>query len=154
MLRLIEGALEAGCGDHYTAAQRRAVFLTYAETLFIDLVQPLDTFVAESTTGLVGVAQLDCDTARLRALFVAASAQRRGLGRGLLAFVERLAQARGLPRLHGAMSLNAVPFYLAAGYRPCSGSDRLIRSTVVVPVAPMEKRLPPARRGRQLRPSG
>ena len=38
LLRMIESALEAGCRDSYSPAQRRAVFLTYAETLFVDLV--------------------------------------------------------------------------------------------------------------------
>jgi putative acetyltransferase len=143
LLRLIEGALEAGCRDHYRPAQRRAVFLTYAETLFVDLVQPMDTLVAEGSSGIVGLAQLDPAGARLRALFVAAGTQGRGLGRALLACIERLARARRITRIHGAMSLNAVPFYAAAGFQPCEGSDRLIRSGVVVPVAPMAKVLRP-----------
>jgi GNAT superfamily N-acetyltransferase len=146
LLRLIEESLEAGCGDHYSPAQRRAVFLTYAETLFLDLVSSFDTLVAEGPAGIVGMAQLDPPAARLRALFVAGSTQGRGLGRALLACIERLAQARGLTRLHGAMSLNAVPFYARAGYQTCGGTDRLIRSGVVVPVTPMDKQLPPVRR--------
>jgi GNAT superfamily N-acetyltransferase len=146
LLRLIEGALEAGCLDHYSPAQRRAVFLTYAETLFIDLVQPMDTLVAEGPAGLLGMAQLDPSGARLRALFVAAAAQGRGLGRALLACVERLAASRGLSRIHGAMSLNAVPFYVRAGYHPCDGPDRLLRSGVTVPVTPMAKQIIPTDR--------
>jgi GNAT superfamily N-acetyltransferase len=146
LLRLIEGALEAGCQDHYSPAQRRAVFLTYAETLFVDLVQPMDTLVAEGTAGLLGVVQLDPSAARLRALFVAAPAQGRGLGRALLACIERLAASRGLSRIHGAMSLNAVPFYLRAGYGPCDGADRLLRSGVTVPVTPLAKPIIPAER--------
>ena len=104
-----------------------------------------DTLIAEGPAGIVGMAQLDPAAARLRALFVAGSTQGSGLGSALLACIERLGQARGLTRLHGAMSLNAVPFYAQAGYRPCGGTDRLIRSGVVVPVTPMEKTLPPLR---------
>jgi|tagenome__1003787_1003787.scaffolds.fasta_scaffold20553348_2 putative acetyltransferase len=145
ILRLVAAALEAGCREHYSAAQRRAVFLTYAESLFVDLVQPLDTLVAEAPAGIVAMAQLDPASGRLRALFVAAGAQARGVGRALLDCVERLAVARGVSRMHGAMSLNAVPFYAAAGYRPCEGPDRLVRSGVVVPVVSMAKLLgPPA----------
>jgi GNAT superfamily N-acetyltransferase len=143
LLRLIEGALEAGCRAHYSPPQRRAVFLTYAESLFVDLISGVDTMVAEGPGGLVGLAQLDPGPARLRALFVAATEQGHGLGRALLACTERLARARGLTRLHGAMSLNAVPFYARCGYQPCGGTDRLIRSGVVVPVTAMEKPLPP-----------
>jgi GNAT superfamily N-acetyltransferase len=143
LLRLIEGALEAGCREHYGPAQRRAVFLTYAETLFLDLVQPMDTLIAEGPAGIVGVAQLDPAASRLRALFVAAPMQGRGLGAALLACLEGLAAARGVSRLHGAMSLNAVPFYTRAGYHPTEGPDRLLRSGVSVPVTSMAKALPP-----------
>jgi putative acetyltransferase len=150
LLRLVEGALEIGCQAHYGPAQRRAVFLTYAETLFVDLVQGVDTLVAVGAGGIVGMAQLDPAAARLRALFVAGAMQGRGLGRALLACVERLAEARGLSHLQGAMSLNAVPFYARAGYQPCSGADRLVRSGVVVPVMPMSKQLVPVERDRLL----
>jgi putative acetyltransferase len=150
LLRLIQSALEAGCREAYSAEQRRAVFLTYAETLFVDLVQPLDTLVAENASGLVGMAQLDPAASRLRALFVDAPMQGRGLGKALLACVERIAEARGVDRLHGAMSLNAVPFYAVAGFRACSGPDKLVRSGVTVPVAPMDKALRPT--GRKRRP--
>jgi GNAT superfamily N-acetyltransferase len=109
LLRLIEGALEVGCQDHYGPAQRRAVFLTYAETLFVDLVQPMDTLVAEGPAGLLALAQLDPAAARLRALFVAAPAQGRGLGGALLACIERLAASRGLSRVQGSIYLNPLP---------------------------------------------
>jgi GNAT superfamily N-acetyltransferase len=150
LLRLIQAALDEGCREAYSPDQRRAVFLTYAETLFVDLVQPLDTLVAENASGLVGMAQLDPAASRLRALFVDGPMQGRGLGKVLLDCVERIAEARGVARLHGAMSLNAVPFYTSNGYRPCSGADRLVRSGVTVPVAPMEKALRPG--GRKRRP--
>jgi GNAT superfamily N-acetyltransferase len=141
LLRLIEGAVEVGCRGHYSAAQRRAVFLTYAENIFIDLVQPVDTLVAEAQGGLLGLAQLDAACARLRGLFVAGGVQGMGIGRALLGAVESIARARGLSVIQGAMSLNATSFYTKAGFRPCSGSDHLIRGGVVVPVVPMEKRL-------------
>jgi N-acetylglutamate synthase-like GNAT family acetyltransferase len=104
MLRLIEEAVEHGCREHYGPAQRRAVFLTYAETLFVDVVQPFDTILAERDGHILGMAQLDPSAGRLRALFVAAGLQGRGLGRFLLAAVERLARAHRLRKLEGAMS--------------------------------------------------
>jgi GNAT superfamily N-acetyltransferase len=148
VLRLIEGALEAGCREHYSPPQRRAVLLTYVESMFVDLISGVETLVAESPSGIIGVAQLDPGPSRLRALFVAATEQGQGLGRALLACTERIARARGVTRLHGAMSSNAVPFYAHCGYEPCGGTDRLIRSGVVVPVTSMEKQLAPLlRRG-------
>jgi hypothetical protein len=59
----------------------------------------------------------------------------------LLSEVERRALRRGATRLHGAMSLNAVPFYSRAGFRPCDGPEQLLASGVWVPVLRMEKKL-------------
>jgi GNAT superfamily N-acetyltransferase len=141
VLRLIERAIERGCGDHYSAAQRRAVFLGYAQTLFLEVMMPFDTVVAEVAGRIVGAAQLDLSDGRLRALFVESGNQGHGHGRELLAWVERRARARRLPRLHGAMSLNAVPFYAHAGFQPCSGNRLLTHGRENVPVLPMEKKL-------------
>src|SRR3954462_15804422 len=51
LLRLIAGAIERGCRQHYDAHQRRAVFLGYAGSLFVDVIGPYDTVVAESGGG-------------------------------------------------------------------------------------------------------
>jgi GNAT superfamily N-acetyltransferase len=141
LLRLIDAAVEHGCREHYAPPQRRAVFLTYAETLFIDVVQPFDTIVAERGARILGMAQLDPKAGRLRALFVAPALQGKGLGRVLLAAVERLARARGLRSLEGAMSMNALGFYRRAGFQARRGPEHLIRSGVVVPIVNMEKTL-------------
>ncbi len=167
LLRLIEEAIEHGCRQHYGPAQRRAVFLTYAETLFVDVVQPFDTIVLASGAGglrptepiaggmgpsqgpisaerqgrFLGMAQLDPAAGRLRALFVAPALQGRGLGRILLNAVERLARARGLRALAGAMSMNAIAFYRRAGFSPRRGPEQLVRGGVVVPIVDMEKSL-------------
>src|SRR5437868_4360448 len=108
ILRLIEGALEHGCADHYDGAQRRAVYLGYASNMFADAVGPFETVVAERGGHLAGVGQLDLDAGTLRALFVDAAIQGQGVGRALLAAVEARARAAGCARLHGAMSGNAV----------------------------------------------
>jgi putative acetyltransferase len=138
LLRLIEESIDHGCREHYGQAQRRAVFLTYAESLFVDVVQPFDTIVAERDRFL-GMAQLDPRGGRLRALFVAPSLQGRGLGRLLLGAVEKLARARGLRALDGAMSMNAVGFYRRAGFVARRGPEHLIRAGVVVPIIDMQK---------------
>jgi len=143
VLRLIEAAVEHGCRGHYSAAQRRAVFLTYAESLFVDVLQPFETIVVErlGRGQILGMAQLDPDEGRLRALFVAPDLQGSGLGRVLLATIERVARAHGLRAIQGAMSLNAVEFYGRAGFRRCSGPEHLVRAGIVVPIVPMDKAL-------------
>jgi N-acetylglutamate synthase-like GNAT family acetyltransferase len=139
VLRVIARAIERGCGGHYDPAQRRAVYLTYGTHLFVEAMEPFDLIVAELDGRLVGVAQLDPASGRLRALFVDGPMQGGGLGAALLADVETRARRHGLHRIHGAMSLNAVSFYARAGFRAIGGPGRLSGGPVVVPVVPMEK---------------
>ena len=141
LLRLIEGAIEHGCRDHYDGAQRRAVYLGYASNLFVDVVGPFQTLVVEIRGRLAAIAQIDVDAGTLRALLVDAAIQGRGVGRALLAAVEARARAEGCARIRGAMSLNAVSFYAAAGYRPRVGPARLRSALADVPVVWMEKSL-------------
>ena len=141
MLRLIEGAIEHGCRDHYGGAQRRAVYLGYASQLFVDAVGPFETLAAEIGGQLAAVAQLDAAAGALRALFVDDALQGQGVGGAMLAVVEARARAAGCSRLRGAMSLNAVPFYERAGFVPRGGPTRLLSAGVRVPIAWMEKSL-------------
>ena len=141
ILRLVRRALDHGCRHHYDSSQRDAVYASYARNLFVEALGPLETIVAEERGRVVAVAQLDPADDRLRALFVDAGLQLRGVGRALLADIERRVRARGGTRLHGAMALNAVSFYLQAGFRPCEGVDRLMSARLVVPILRMEKQL-------------
>jgi GNAT superfamily N-acetyltransferase len=139
MLRVIGRALERGSVRHYGREQRRAVYLGYATGLYVEVIGGFDTVVAEQRGRLVGFAQLDAQVGRLRALFVDAPAQGRGLGGVLLAAIVEQARRRGCARLHGAMSLNAVGFYSRAGFRRCPGTDRLVIVGTVVPVVTMDR---------------
>jgi putative acetyltransferase len=140
-LDLIRRAIERGCREHYDPVQRNAVFLTYAQGLFADALGPFESIVALREDTPVGFAQFEPATDRLRALFVDGEVQHRGVGSLLLAEVERRARRRGGNRVHGSMSLNAVPFYTRADFRPCSGPEWLTSAGVSVPVVRMEKLL-------------
>jgi putative acetyltransferase len=141
VLRLVRRAVEHGCRYHYDRPQREAVFASYAGNLFAEALGPFDTRVAEDGGRLVGFAQLDPADGRLRALFVDAGHQRSGIGRALLAAVEARARRRGARRLHGAMSLNAVSFYLRAGFTRVGGPERLRSASVSIPIQRMQKAL-------------
>jgi GNAT superfamily N-acetyltransferase len=141
VLRLVSRSVEHGCRTHYDRNQRRAVYAAYATHLFVETLGPLETLVAEQAGRLVAMAQLDPREGRLRALFVDAANQGQGVGQLLLADVERRARERRLGILHGAMALNAVPFYTRAGFRPAAERVSLRSSTVDLPVLPMEKPL-------------
>lgn len=139
VLRLVNRAVEHGCRTHYDGTQRRAVYAAYATHLFVETVGPIETVVAEEGGRLVGMAQLDPREGRLRALFVDADLQGQGLGRLLLADIERRSREHRLGILHGAMALNAVPFYTRAGFRPAGRSAVLRSAATAIPVVPMEK---------------
>ena len=141
ILRLVGRAITFGCREHYDPAQRAAVYAAYASTLFVESMGAYESVVAELDGRLAGFAQLDPAGGRLRALFVDAEHQGRGLGRALLAEIEARAARRACTRVHGAMSLNAVPFYARAGFRPLGGEERLMSTGVVVPIVRMEKRI-------------
>lgn len=141
LLHLIEGAVEHGCRRHYRPTERRAVFLSYAQSFFVDVLAGFDTFTAELEGRPVGLAQVVPKTGRLRGLFVDGALQQRGVGRLLLSHVTEHVAARGAPRIYGAMSLNAVPFYARAGFRPYGGRDWIVTLGIHVPVVPMEKLL-------------
>ena len=141
LLRLIRRAIERGCRDDYDPAQRESIFAGYARSLFLEALGPFDTLAAEQRGRLVGFAQLDSTSDRLRALFIDGELQGRGLGRALLAAVERQARRRGCARLHGAMALNAVSFYTRAGFRPVAGPENLGSAGIPVPVVRMVKDL-------------
>jgi GNAT superfamily N-acetyltransferase len=141
ILGLIEEAIAEGCRDHYDAAQRRAVFLGYASNLFLDAVGPYETLAAELDGQLAAVALLDVGRGGLRGLFVAGALQGQGLGRALLSIVEERARVAGCAELSGAMSLNAVPFYTRAGFRPAGGPERLLTAGVRVSIVRMKKPL-------------
>jgi GNAT superfamily N-acetyltransferase len=115
------------------------VFLTYARGLFAEALGPFESVVAVQEEAPVGFAQFDPATSRLRALFVEGDVQHRGVGSLLLGEIERRVRGRGGKRLHGAMSLNAVPFYARAGFRALRGPERLASAGISVPVVRMEK---------------
>ncbi len=139
MLRLIGRALDQGCRDHYDERQRRAVYVAYASSLFVDVLGPFVTLVATIEGRLMGMAQLDPRTGLLRALFVDAEFQGRGWGRALLGAIEARARAAHREHLYGAMSLNAVEFYRRAGFRALGGAERLAGSRTWVPIVWMDK---------------
>ena len=142
VLGVCQRAVDVGCRDHYDPDQRRAVYLSYVTTAFLDvMLAHLDTFVLECGDQVIGVTQLDCTDGRLRALFVDPVHQGRGHGRTLLDGVVLTARRRGVSWLRGAMSLNAVPFDRRAGFSPCGPIVPLSGRHPLVPILPMEKRL-------------
>ena len=91
-------------------------------------------FVAMEAGRLVGTASRD--GAVVRAVFVAPDAQGGGIGRALMAAVERAAEAAGVATLTLQSSLTATGFYDRLGYRSVRENQHGEELTIV-----MEKRL-------------
>ncbi len=109
-------AILGTCRSHYAAEEvavwaARLTPASYAE----DVVQR-DVFVAEDGARIVGFGVLDANDRSVRAVYVHPDAGRRGVGRALLGVLETTARLRSPGRVHLDSSLNAVPFYLAAGW--------------------------------------
>ncbi|WP_253192648.1 GNAT family N-acetyltransferase [Janthinobacterium sp. LM6] len=72
--------------------------------------------VAMQGEAIAGYAMLDADKQEVEAVFVDPARAGLGIGKRLLAALEQLAGGRGIVRLHLSASLNAEPFYRAAGF--------------------------------------
>ena len=118
MLQLVNRAVAVGCRNHYTPAQQRAVYLSYASNLFVDVLTDMETWLIEREATPLAFAQVDPKRARLRALFVAPQWHGHGFGSLMLARIEAVARERGLTELHGSMSMNAIGFYIHGGFVP------------------------------------
>lgn len=79
---------------------------------------------------ILGTASLDGGA--VRAVFVAPDAQGRGIGRALMAEVERMAAAAGVVMLTLQSSLTAVGFYGTLGFRPVREHHHGEERTVVM----------------------
>ena len=76
-----------------------------------------DVFVAVDGVTIVGFSEFDAVSREVSAVYVDPVYVRRGIGSRLLDAAEAAAQAHGITRVRLRASLNAVPFYLARGYR-------------------------------------
>ena len=141
LLQLVNRSVAFGCRDHYTAPQRHAVYLTYASHLFVDVSSDMETWLLASERLPVAVAQVDPTRGRLRALFIAPDWQGQGVGRLMLAGMERVARKHGISELHGSMAMNAIGFYAHAGFATVGSPELTPMFGVGVRVQVMRKKL-------------
>ena len=86
-----------------------------------------------------------CDAAKIRAMFVAPSHARQGLGSLILKAAEAAAAAEGFTRLEMAATLSGVPLYLHQGYRVVEYTDVPIGDDVFLPVVHMARTIATSR---------
>lgn len=83
---------------------------------YVPAIAASDFFVALSALRIVGFSEFDPESREIAAVYVHPSYSRRGVGQLLLREAEAAARTRNVPSVHLHATLNAVPFYQAAGY--------------------------------------
>jgi GNAT superfamily N-acetyltransferase len=117
--QVFKAAVLEQCATHYTPTQLTEILNTNNPRC---QPSPHIFLVAECDRQIVGFGTLWFYT--VNALFVDPVFSRRGIGRQLLAALERYACARGSRFLEVTASLNAMPFYRACGFIPYAEQER------------------------------
>jgi GNAT superfamily N-acetyltransferase len=88
---------------------------SFSPSAVLQLIGKRAVFVATIGGGVVGTASLDGSV--VRTVFVAPDAQARGIGKLLMAEIERTARERNIPMLAVPSSVTAESFYARLGFR-------------------------------------
>ena len=123
-----EAQLNAWCGNREPASYLRPI----AEQFVV---------VAEVVGEIAGFAQISIPDATVEAVYVHPRFARQGIGERLLNALETEARSGGLRQLRLQASLNAVPFYTAAGYVPGALGEHEVAGGVTVPCVAMTRAL-------------
>jgi len=135
-------AVRASCASHYAPDIIDAWCAAAPPDKMAALLAAGGGLLEEEQGQVLGFAILDLDTGELDAAFVDPAQQGRGIARRLLAALDAMAIERGLRRLFLSASLNAVPFYAAAGYVEVRREIYPHRSGIQLESVFMEKTLP------------
>ena len=109
-------AVRVGCATHYAPEQITVWTVSPVPPAYAAMLAAGSGIVAMHGEAIAGYAMLDTDKHEVDAMFVDPPHAGLGIGKRLLAALEQLARGRGIVRLHLSASLNAVPFYAAAGF--------------------------------------
>jgi N-acetylglutamate synthase-like GNAT family acetyltransferase len=103
------------CNGHYSADQIRKWTGGKLSEKFKDVVEER-FYVAAWNNRVVGTGMIDLKTGKIDAIFVDPGHMKKGVGSGMMAYLEKLARSHGLPELSLESTLNAAPFYRACGF--------------------------------------
>ena len=109
-------AVRVSCATHYAQEQITVWTASPVPPAYAAMLAAGGGIVAMQGEAIAGYAMLDVDKHEVDAVFVDPARAGLGIGKRLLAALEQLARGRGIARLHLSASLNAVPFYRAAGF--------------------------------------
>lgn len=134
--RIIISALRQTNARDYTAAVIARVERSFSPAAVLDLLDRRMVLVAVDDGRIVGTASLDGQV--VRTVFIAPEYQGRGIGRALMAEVERVASEREVTVLTVPSSITAEPFYAKLGFKAVRDEYHGDERTIV-----MERQLQP-----------
>lgn len=137
-------AVRVSCATHYAPKQIAAWTASPVPPAYAAMLAAGGGIVALQDEAIAGYAMLNVDKHEVDAVFVDPARAGLGIGKRLLAALEQLARQRGMARLHLSASLNAVPFYQAAGFTALREEAYAHPSGISLASVAMEKALPPA----------
>jgi N-acetylglutamate synthase-like GNAT family acetyltransferase len=133
---IILSALRRTNAKDYTPEIIARVERGFAPSMILDLLKARTVFVALSNHRIIGTASLEGKT--VRSVFVAPELQGQGVGRRLMARVERTARENGVTTLAVPSSVTAEQFYAKLGFKSVRDSWYGDERTII-----MEKALSP-----------
>ena len=128
--RLIISALRETNAKDYPEAVIARVEQSFSPAAVSDLLKHRLVFVAVNNDTIVGTASLDGQV--VRTVFVDPRCQGRGIGRALMAEVERVAIERDIAVLAVPSSVTAEPFYAKLGFNAVRDSFYGEERTIVM----------------------
>ena len=137
-------AVRVSCATHYAPEQIAAWTASPVPDGYAAMLEAGGGIVALQDGVLAGYAMLDADKQEVDAVFVDPARAGLGIGKRLLAALEQLARQRGMVRLRLSASLNAVPFYRAAGFVALREEAYAHPSGISLASVAMEEELTPA----------
>lgn len=144
-------AIRETCSRSYTPEQVIAWSRLLPPDSSIQVLQDREFLVAEKHGVIAGFGLLNQGSEEVEAVYVRPDHLRGGVGRAILEALERVAQQGGLDTLWLFATLNAVPFYLAAGYIVQHDTQHCLPNGMELPCVRMAKRLPSESRAAQPR---
>ncbi|WP_298243103.1 GNAT family N-acetyltransferase [uncultured Bradyrhizobium sp.] len=127
---VIVRALRETNAKDYTDAIIERIERSFGPDSVRQLIGQRTVFVAAVGSRIVGTAGLDGSV--VRTVFVAPDAQARGIGKRLMAEVERVARERNIPALTLSSSVTAEIFYARLGFRVVRDSYHGDERTIVM----------------------
>ena len=103
---------------------------SFSPSAVLELIGKRTVFVAAIGSRVIGTASLDGSV--VRTVFVSPDVQTRGVGKLLMAEVERTARVRNILRLAVPSSLSAETFYVQLGFRAVCDSYCGEERTIIV----------------------